>query len=158
VITVTSESAGNLKVKFNVEHNIVDVSNSTWSMRTTLTVQLIDLNSSGTVFLRQRTDANPLGAVLIPEVLEDDGFGGDWVTQNALVLGNTNYNGEGTTGTDSGSMSYTGTITTLKMRMQGDWELSSGDRAIITGRFEITGGNVPVEGTTWGRIKALYGE
>jgi hypothetical protein len=144
-------------VKFNAEHNIVDVSNGTWSMRTTLTVQLIDLGGGG-VFLRPRSDANPLGAVLIPGVLVDDGPGSDWVTQSALILGGTSYNGEGTSGTDSGLQSYTGTDATVKMRMQGDWELSSGDRAIITGRFEITGGTVPVESTTWGRIKALYSE
>ncbi len=157
-LTVTAFGAGPIKVQYAVGHEIIDVSTGSWTMQTTLSVELIDLDGDSNVFLRSISETEVPG-LLVPFVVEDTPVFDERVVQTDLIHGVLeNITSEGTTNYDSGLFNYTGSEETLAMGVGGIFELSEGDRVILTGRFEIAAGQVPVEPTTWGRIKALYGE
>jgi hypothetical protein len=158
-ITITSESVGDVKVWYRVEHNIVDLSGGTWSMRTTLEVERIDLDGDEDVRVMVNPDGD-FGVMLMPRVWVDDGLFAEWVEMSSLVLGNAfelPLTGEGTTQFQSGDHPYNITDESTRMAVDGDFMLSSGDRVIVRGRFEFFD-PTPVESVTWGAIKAQYNQ
>ena len=153
VLTINATSQGLLSVTYTLGHETIDVSGlGSFEMRSTLSVELIDLGGGGVTL-------TATGAMMAPGVTEEEGLGTTDVFLPSVALANdVILNGEGTTNYDSGIVSYTRTNTTVAMLIGGSFQLTPGDRAILRGRFEIEVDLVPVESTTWGGIKALYSE
>jgi len=153
VLTITATSVGPLDVTYILSHEIIDVSTGTsFMMKSDLTVELIDMGDSGVTL-------TATGAMLAPGVTEEDGLGTTDVPLPTLFLAvDEVLNGEGSTSYSSEPRNYIRNNTTVEMFIGGSFQLSTGDKAILRGRFEIARDLVPVEDTTWGQIKALYDE
>ena len=153
VLTITAASDGPLSVVYTLSHEIIDVSvGSSFMMKSDLTVELIDLGGSGVTL-------TATGAMLAPGVTEEDGLGTTDVPLPTLALANDEVlNGEGITSYSSGARNYIRNNTTVAMFIGGSFQLSTGNRAILRGRFEIASNLVPVDHSTWGQIKAAYAE
>ena len=149
VITITAASQGLLEVTYTLLHEMIDLSVGSYQMRSTLSVELVDLGGGG-------VSLTASGAMLAPGVRDDDGLGTDDVLLASVALAiDQILIGEGTTNYDSGIVSYVRNNTTVAMLLGGKFQLTAGDRAILRGRFEIDR-ELPVVSRAWGEIKALY--
>jgi hypothetical protein len=152
LITITATSEGLLDVIYSLSHECIDVSVGSFMMRSDLSVELIDLGGGGVVL-------TATGAMMAPGVREEDGLGTDDFPLPSLALAiDEVLNGEGITTYSSEAQNYIRSNTTVAMLIGGRFQLTTGDKAILRGRFEIARDLVPVEATTWGAVKALYTE
>ena len=149
VLTITATSQALLEVVFTLGHEMIDVSVGSFEMRSTLSVELIDLGGGG-------VSLTAAGALLAPGVREVGGLGTvDILLPTVALAIDEILIGEGTTTYDSGIVNYTRNTTTVAMLIGGSFQLTAGDRAILRGRFEIDR-ELPVVSRTWSEIKELY--
>jgi len=148
VITVTNDLSGDLNAYIIVGHTTVPVVGTGWKALCWLEIELVDTGADG-VWLR----TGP-GLSVMRMLVQDTG--NTWLDVSGMALGDgVDLNTAGTHHLDAGVRVYDGPEAQAMEAILG-FDLSPGDQATLTGRFELSSDLTPVETRTLSGVKNLF--
>ena len=149
VLSVTNDLSGSLFTYGIVGHTIVPVVGEGWKALCWLEIELVDTGADG-VWLR----TDPGRSLMFMAVRDMDN---SRINVSGMTLGDgVDLSTPGTHFLDAGVRIYDGPEARA-MEAIFDFDLSPGDQAILTGRFELSPDLTPVETRAWSGVKSLFG-
>lgn len=148
VLNVSNDLDGILNTYCVVGHAIEPVVGADWEVQCWLEIELVDRNGGGVT----------LETGYSPDLLrmQVQNAGGTFVGVDGMILGeDIVLDTAGTHNLDAGVRVYAGPEAQA-MEVLVEFNLSAGDQATVTGRFEINQDLTPVETSTWSGVKQLF--